>query len=198
MIDFFKDYSITLASLSPRRRQLLSEMGIEFIAVSTDVDETYPTDLFPGDVALYLSEKKSQFFRREDMNSNDIIITADTVVSIEGNIIPKPDNAHEAINYLKRLSGNMHSVFTGVTLKSKIQMYSFLSESKVWFRVLSNEEISMYVSQCKPFDKAGAYGIQEWIGYIGIEKIEGSFYNIMGLPTSRLYSELKKFIQNTR
>lgn len=192
--DIFKDYKITLASMSPRRRQLLAEMGIQFHTCSTDVDETFPKDKQPWEVALYLSKKKSLAFDDIEIAKNEIIITADTLVSLNGSIIPKPNNSDEAIQYLKLLSGNMHYVFTGVTLRSKMRSVSFLSETKVWFRKLLEKEITDYVSGYKPYDKAGAYGIQEWIGYIGIERIEGSFYNVMGLPTVMLYSKLTEFI----
>ncbi len=189
------NFRIILASNSPRRRQLLSGMGIPFEAMVTVVDESYPEHLSPSEVVIYLSMKKSEHFLPPDMNDNEIIITADTLVSLNGIIIPKPDNEDQACEFLKMLSGNMHHVFTGVTLKSKTKIHSFLSESKVWFRPLNEEDICRYVGQFKPLDKAGAYGIQDWIGYIGIERIEGSFYNVMGLPTAQLYAELKKFIE---
>lgn len=190
------NFRIILASLSPRRRQLLTGMGIQYEAMVTDVDESYPESLSPSEVALYLSKKKSEHFHSLNMKDNEIIITADTLVSLNGTIIPKPDNEDQACRFLTMLSGNMHQVFTGVTLKSKSRIHSFLSESKVWFRPLNEEDICKYVSEFKPLDKAGAYGIQDWIGYIGIERIEGSFYNVMGLPTAQLYAELKKFIED--
>jgi len=192
--ELINSYSYKLASLSPRRRHLLKEMNIEFEACSTDVDESYPEQLQPWEVALFLSKKKSDFFESHHIGDKEIIITADTLVSLEGNIIPKPEDLKQAIQFLHFLSGKMHIVFTGVTLKSKTNSRTFLSESRVWFRELTSEEIEFYISHFNPIDKAGAYGIQEWIGYVGIERIEGSFYNVMGLPTSRLYTELLDFI----
>jgi septum formation protein len=144
---------------------------------------------------MFLSRKKAEVFNQEKMQNNEIIITADTIVAIRNKIIPKPDSHDEAVQFLTLLSGKMHSVYTGVTLKSKNKSGSFLSESKVWFRHLTEDEIEYYVANFKPYDKAGAYGIQEWIGYIGIERIEGSFFNIMGLPTSMLYTELIRFTE---
>jgi len=191
----FENYNIILASLSPRRRHLLSEMGIKFEACVSHVNETYPETMPADEVALFLSRKKSEFFNQNDMASNDIVITADTLVSLHGEIIPKPIDEAQACEFLRQLSGNMHLVYTGVTLKSKNRLHSFLSESKVWFRTLSEEDICTYVKKYKPLDKAGAYGIQEWIGYVGIERIEGSFFNVMGLPTSMLYEELKEFTE---
>jgi septum formation protein len=190
-----KSFKIVLASQSPRRRQLLEQTGIEFEVCSIDVDESYPPHLHPGETALYLSRKKAKVFNHQKIRENEIMITADTIVAIRNKIIPKPVSHEEAIQFLTLLSGKMHSVYTGVTLKSRHKLHSFLSESKVWFRHLSEEEIVYYVTNFKPFDKAGAYGIQEWIGYIGIERIEGSFFNIMGLPTSMLYTELIRFTE---
>jgi septum formation protein len=190
----FDKYNIILASLSPRRRHLLAEMGISFEARVSDSEETYPETMSADEVAIFLSKKKSDFFSQDKMADNDIIITADTLVSLHGKIIPKPADEAEACEFLRLLSGNMHLVYTGVTIKDKTRTHSFLSESKVWFRKLSEDDICRYVKTFKPLDKAGAYGIQEWIGYVGIERIEGSFFNVMGLPTAQLYAELKKFI----
>lgn len=194
--DPFPGHKIILASASPRRRQLLAEMGIRFETCSTETDESYPSNMLPEEIAVFLSKKKSAFFKFQEIESGKIIITADTLVAYESKIIPKPENSHEAFSSLKMLSGKMHYVFTGVTLKSKPKEHSFLAESRVWFRELTEQEINCYIEEFKPYDKAGAYGIQEWIGYIGIERIEGSFFNVMGLPTSLLYSELVKFIRS--
>ncbi len=193
MKDSFNGYRIILASASPRRRQLLAEMGITFDVCSTETDENLPPEVHPKEAAVILSKRKSLFFNSNEIHDDQIIITADTLVACDGKIIPKPGDRKTAIRYLKMLSGKMHYVYTGVTLKGKYKETSFLSESKVWFRDLTVEEISYYVDEHNPYDKAGAYGIQEWIGYIGIVKIEGSFFNVMGLPTSLLYSELKRF-----
>jgi len=194
-INQLKKYKIILASQSPRRSTLLEQTGIEFEVRKIDVEESYPSHLHPGETALFLSRKKAEVFNQEKMQNNEIIITADTIVAIRNKIIPKPDSHDEAVRFLTLLSGKMHSVYTGVTLKSKNKSGSFLSESKVWFRHLTEDEIEYYVANFKPYDKAGAYGIQEWIGYIGIERIEGSFFNIMGLPTSMLYTELIRFTE---
>ena len=194
LIDKLKLYKIRLASASPRRQFLLREMGIEFSVQATDTDESYDAHLSPEEVAVYLSQKKAAFFDAAQLDDNELIITADTLVSLHGQIIPKPATEAEAEQFLRQLSGNMHEVFTGVTLKSKSKTKTFMSSSKVYFKKLSDDEIRYYLSICMPLDKAGAYGIQEWIGYIGIERIEGSFYNVMGLPTAALYRELGDFM----
>jgi len=190
-----KTYSIVLASGSPRRVELLKGMGIDFSIQKLDIDETYSDDLKGADIAVYVSQKKSAAFPENEISNKTIVITADTIVWQNGRALEKPlDRAH-AIEMLKSLSGAEHEVFTGVTLRSKIRTHSFFSRSKVWFRALSLNEIEYYVDTCKPFDKAGSYGVQEWIGYVAIERIEGSWFNVMGLPTRMLYQELDAFIR---
>jgi septum formation protein len=192
--DKIKTYSVVLASGSPRRIELLKGMGIDFSVHKLDVDESHPDELKAADIALYLSKKKSAAFPENEIKQNTIVITADTIVWQNEQALEKPVNTEHAIEMLQKLSGTHHEVFTGVTLRSKNKIHSFFNRSKVWFRELNIEEIEYYIQTCKPFDKAGSYGIQEWIGYVAIERIEGSWFNVMGLPTRMLYQELEKFI----
>jgi septum formation protein len=188
-------YKIILASQSPRRRHLLEETGIEFeVAPSLDIEETYPDHLNSQEIPMYLSELKATAYSSY-LDRNVIIITADTVVVQHKEIIGKPDNYDHAYTILKRLSGSKHNVYTGVTLTSLSQQRTFLAKTKVFFDSLEDEEIHYYLEKYKPYDKAGSYGIQEWIGYIGVERIKGSFFNVMGLPVHQLYNELKVFIK---
>lgn len=188
-----KNYEIILASGSPRRRQLMAECGIAFtIAEKYGVDESYPTDMAAADVPIYLSELKSKAYPHE-LTGNRILITADTVVILGDRILRKPKDRGDAVAMLSALSGQKHTVITGVTLRSRDRIRSFSSRTDVFFKKLTREEIEYYVDNYKPYDKAGAYGIQEWIGYIAIERIEGSFYNVMGLPVQKLCGELQSF-----
>ena len=192
--DKLKNYRLILASQSPRRRQLLSDAGLEFtLADRFECDETFPQDMPAEDVAEYLSRLKSEAYP-EPLAEGDILLTADTVVIANNRVLGKPSDRAEAIEMISLLSGCDHEVITGCTLRTATRQRSFSVRSKVHFRALDREEIEYYVDCYRPFDKAGAYGIQEWIGYIGIEGIEGSFYNVMGLPVQRLYSILKEFI----
>ena len=192
--DKLKSYRLILASQSPRRRQLLGDAGIEFeLAPRYECEECYPAELPAVEVAEYLSRLKSEAYP-EPLGEKDILLTADTIVVACDKVLGKPEDREDAIQTIKMLSGREHEVITGVTLRSATRAVSFSSHSKVNFRVLTDEEIAYYVDTYSPMDKAGAYGIQEWIGYVGIEGIEGSFYNVMGLPVQRLYCELDKFI----
>lgn len=192
--DKLKNYRLILASQSPRRRQLLSDAGLEFtLADRFECDETFPQDMPAEDVAEYLSRLKSDAYP-EPLADGDILLTADTVVIADNRVLGKPSDRAEAIEMISLLSGCDHEVITGCTLRTATRQRSFSVRSKVHFRALDREEIEYYVDCYHPFDKAGAYGIQEWIGYVGIEGIEGSFYNVMGLPVQRLYSILKEFI----
>jgi septum formation protein len=192
--DKLKNYRLILASQSPRRRQLLSDAGLEFtLADRFECDETFPQDMPAEDVAEYLSRLKSEAYP-EPLAEGDILLTADTVVIADNRVLGKPSDRAEAIEMISLLSGCDHEVITGCTLRTATRQRSFSVRSKVHFRALDREEIEYYVDCYRPFDKAGAYGIQEWIGYVGIEGIEGSFYNVMGLPVQRLYSILKEFI----
>lgn len=192
--DKLKSFRLILASQSPRRRQLLSDAGIEYeLAPRFECDEVFPEDLPAAEVAEYLSRLKSEAYPLP-LEKNDILLTADTVVVAGGEVLGKPADRADAIAIIEKLSGKEHEVITGVTLRSAGAVKSFSSYSKVYFRALLQEEIEYYVDTYSPMDKAGAYGIQEWIGYVGIEGIEGSFYNVMGLPIQRVYCELNEFV----
>ncbi|MCK9423898.1 MAG: Maf family nucleotide pyrophosphatase [Bacteroidales bacterium] len=184
---------IILASQSPRRQYLLKELGIDFEIGKTDVKEIYPVGLKPMEIAVFLAELKANNFDTSSLEKDTIVITADTIVSIGEEILGKPRNYQEAIQMLQKLSNRKHDVITAVCLKSKTRMKVFHVLSSVSFKTLSMEEIDYYIDNFQPFDKAGGYGVQEWIGYIGISKIEGSFFNVMGLPVKELYEELLKF-----
>jgi len=183
---------IILASKSPRRQQMIKEMGFDYEIRTMDVEETYPSTLVREQIPIYLAKLKANSFEGK-LAPDEILITADTIVWLNNEVLQKPVDFEDAVRILTALSGNMHEVFTGVCLKSDKKQKTFHAESKVYFKNLTREEIEYYVLNYKPFDKAGAYGIQEWIGYIGIKHIEGSFYNVMGLPTGRLYEELMEF-----
>ena len=186
-----KNYKLILASASPRRQQLMKDAGCTFEVRLKNVEEKYPQELHLENVPEYLSKVKASAFR-EELKADEVLITADTVVCIHDRILGKPADRKEAISMLQKLSGNRHLVVTGVSVTTRTEQLSFSSRTDVFFKHLSNEEIEFYVDTYKPFDKAGAYGIQEWIGYIGIERIEGSFYNVMGLPIQKLYETLRK------
>lgn len=192
--DRLKDYRLILASASPRRRELLADCDIDFeLAEKFECEECYPADLEADKVAEYLSQLKSNAYPHA-LNERDILLTADTVVILGDKILGKPHSAEEARDMIASLSEATHKVITGVTLRTAERTISFSAESLVSFRALDSEEIDYYVEKYRPMDKAGAYGIQEWIGYIGIEGIEGSFYNVMGLPVQRLYTILKDIL----
>jgi len=184
---------IILASASPRRQQLLQSIGLEFEVVVRDVDEYFPEDLHPRAVAVLISENKAKAY--DDLSNDNTIITSDTIVVLDDQVIGKPADATEAIEMLKKLSGRTHLVITGVTIFHKGRFRSFSTETKVTFKELQAWEIQYYVDQFQPFDKAGSYGIQEWIGMIGITGIEGDYYNVMGMPVSRLYEELMPLME---
>ncbi|MDD5871788.1 MAG: Maf-like protein [Bacteroidales bacterium] len=193
MLSNLNDFEIILASGSPRRRELLGGLGIDFrVARLNDVDESYPDDLPANEVAEYLSKKKAEAYR-QSLTERQLIITADTVVITDGEILGKPTDAADATRMLKALSGAVHQVVTGVTVMTTAKTVSFSATTNVRFAPLSDEEIDYYISQYRPFDKAGAYGIQEWIGYIAVEGIEGSYFNVMGLPIQKLYTVLKSY-----
>ncbi|MEO5645811.1 MAG: Maf family nucleotide pyrophosphatase [Bacteroidia bacterium] len=187
-----EQYRFILASKSPRRQFLLTELGIPFELVTKEVDESFPDHLQKDEIPLFLARKKADAFQR-DLDEKTIVITADTIVWINDHVLNKPENAEEASVMLRELSGNRHEVFTGVCLKSAKKEITFSVRTVVYFRELTEGEINYYISKYKPYDKAGAYGAQEFIGYIGVEKIEGSYFNVMGLPVKELYEELVKF-----
>jgi len=185
-------WKLLLASQSPRRRDLIQGLDLPVeIVQSPEIDESFPVDMLPMDVPVYLARKKALEFHH-DLKKDEVLVTADTIVLCDNHIINKPEDRRAAIDMLKTLSGNRHTVITGVCLKLINTETTFYSTTEVFFSQLSEEEIIYYVDQYKPYDKAGAYGIQEWIGYIGVEEIKGSFFNVMGLPLQRLYEELKK------
>jgi len=186
------DYQLILASKSPRRQDLLKGLGFDFEIRTKEVEEIYPPNLKREEVALFLSELKSKAFNGE-VNKNEILITSDTIVCLRDEVLGKPKGEQGAIEMLQKLQGNKHEVITAVTLMSQEKTISFYSETKVYFKPLSLDEITYYVTNFKPLDKAGSYGIQEWIGYIGIEKIEGSYFNVMGFPVHQIYEELLRF-----
>lgn len=187
-----RNYRYILASKSPRRQFLLNELGLPFDLQTKDVNEDFPQELKREEIPLYLCRKKADAFEG-DLDEHTIVITADTIVWINDHVLNKPADAAEAAVMLRELSGAMHEVYTGVCLKSKDKEHTFYALTKVYFRTLSEAEIDYYIRTCKPFDKAGAYGAQEWIGYVGVEKIEGTYFNVMGLPLYELYEALVNF-----
>lgn len=192
MLDNLKKYHIILASNSPRRKELLSSLGLEYeVRTLPDVSEAYPDTLTGGDIPLYISKEKADAYAAM-LRQDELMITADTIVWLHGHVLGKPADEADAAGMLRQLSGQTHEVFTGVTLTTVAWQRSFYVGTEVTFCDLSDEEIDFYVSRFRPLDKAGAYGVQEWIGYVGVQDIRGSYYNIMGLPVQRLYRELLK------
>lgn len=185
-------YRVILASNSPRRKELLGGLGIPFeVRTLQDIDESYPNTLRGEEIPMYISGKKAEAYK-QTMADDELIITADTIVYDNGQVLGKPKDRGEAMQMLRELSGHAHEVITGVSVVTKEKTVQFASTSKVYFAELTDEEIAYYVDEYKPFDKAGAYGIQEWIGFVAVTRIEGSYFNVMGLPIQRLYTELKK------
>ena len=181
--------NLLLASNSPRRKELLTQLGYQFDIVKIDVDESYPSDLKPDEIAEYVSAKKAKAF---DVNENEILLTSDTIVALDQKILLKPKDENEAFEMIKSLSGKVHQVYTAFTLKTVDSEIIKTSKTDVEFSEISDEEIKFYIKTYKPFDKAGSYGIQEWIGMAKIKNITGSFYAVMGLPVDLVYEELKK------
>ncbi len=189
------DYKIILASQSPRRHYLLKEIGLEFeIKQKTFAEETYPEDLAKEEIPLHIAKNKANSYGA--LEEKEVLITADTIVWLNGKVLQKPVDKDDAFDILKQLSDKCHQVFTGVCIKSNSKQVLFSACTDVYFKKLTYAEIDYYISHFQPFDKAGAYGIQEWIGYIGVEKITGSYFNVMGLPVQKLYSELDDFIND--
>ena len=189
---FMEKYNFILASNSPRRKELLGHIVPSFIQKTKEVDEIYPDTLAVKEVAAYLAKLKADAFT-EDLKENDVVITSDTTVVLENQIYGKPKDRKDAIEILQKLSGKQHEVITGVCLKSATKELVFSCSTKVYFKVLKQEEIEYYIDTYKPYDKAGAYAIQEWIGFIGIEKIDGDYNNIVGLPVQKLATQLALF-----
>ncbi|WP_195438205.1 Maf-like protein [Parabacteroides goldsteinii] len=196
MLTNLQHYRIVLGSNSPRRKELLAGLDLKFeVEVIPGIDESYPDDLTADEIPAYIARKKAEAYL-EKMTDNELLITADTIVVTYGQpdrILGKPADREEAIEMLCHLSGHVHEVITGVCLTTKQKTVSFSVSSAVAFSNLEKDDIIYYVDKYRPYDKAGSYGIQEWIGYVGVEAINGSFYNVMGLPVQRLYQELKKF-----
>lgn len=193
MLQNLKKYKIILGSNSPRRKELLAGLDIDFeVQVVPGIDESYPASMQAEDIPLFIAKKKAMAYW-DSMTENELLITADTIVWTFDKVLGKPTDRESAIQMLRILSGHEHKVITGVCVSTKSRSVDFSVSSTVCFAKLTEAEIEYYVDKYKPFDKAGAYGIQEWIGYVGVEAINGSFYNVMGLPVQRLYSELKNF-----
>ncbi len=193
VLENLKKYKIILASNSIRRKELLNKLGIDFsVKASENFDETYSKNLKKEEVAIFLSKKKARSLEKK-ISDNEIFITADTIVCFEDEILGKPKDEKEAQEMLNKLSNNKHEVITGVCVFSKKKEKFFFTKTDVFFKKISDEEINYYIKNYKPFDKAGAYGIQEWIGLAFVEKIEGSYFNVVGLPISKLYDILKEF-----
>ena len=189
---WFPEYNYILASKSPRRQQLLNLLGLDFRVAVKDTEENFPSGMPKEEIPVYLARLKAEPFLSE-LQASDLLITADTIVWQNGEVLGKPSGNEEAREMLKNLSGNEHQVISGVCLTSPQKQTAFYAVTNVQFKVLSKKEIDHYISEYKPFDKAGAYGIQEWIGLIGITNIEGSFYNVMGLPIQKLYEKIIRF-----
>jgi septum formation protein len=192
-IDEINRFRIILASRSPRRKQLLKELGLIFEVAERNWSEKYPDYLKGQDIAVHLAVEKANLFRSE-IRDSDIVITADTIVWLNNRILDKPANEAEAKKILREISGKTHEVITGVCLTSSVKQSSFYSITKVTFKEFTDDEIDYYVSNYNPVDKAGAYGIQEWIGLAACSHIDGSFFNVVGLPVEQVYNELQKFI----
>ena len=193
MLDNLRNYDIILASNSPRRKELLQRLGLPFkVRTLFGVDESFPENLRGEDIALYIARKKAEAYK-SSMSSNELLITADTIVCLDGVVMGKPYGAENAKTILRQLSGRVHQVITGVTVLTQVKRESFAVTSHVKFANVTEDEIDYYVDNYLPFDKAGAYGIQEWFGLVAVEELRGSYFNVMGLPVQRLYTVLKQF-----
>ncbi len=193
LLNNLSKYNIILASQSPRRQNLLKELEFDFSIQIKEVEESYSEELVKQDIPVYLSKLKAAAFNNS-IEDNDLIITADTIVWVNNGVLGKPKDRTDAEHMLRTLSDNSHTVYTGVCLKTKENEHTFWASTDVYFRELESDEITYYLDKYKPYDKAGSYGIQEWIGYVGIERINGSYFNVMGLPIQKLYDELKRII----
>ena len=191
-MEWFPDYQYVLGSKSPRRQQLLAELGLSFTVRNIEVDEVYPNGLSMVEIPVYLAVKKARPLI-ENLTKNELLITADTIVWLDGEVLGKPGDRIHALEILNKLSGRIHQVVTGVCLSTSDKQKTFFSVTDVEFKHLNKFEIDHYIRKCKPFDKAGAYGIQEWIGLAGIKKITGSYFNVVGLPVQQLYEEIVSF-----
>lgn len=193
MLENIEKYHIILASNSPRRRELLAGLGVPFeVKVLPDIEENYPADLPVAEIAEYIAREKADAYRQL-IGKHDLVITADTIVVVGDEVMGKPHDADDACRMLRKLSNRTHQVITGVCLTTADKQRQFSVKTDVTFKSLSEEEIAHYVNHYQPFDKAGAYGIQEWIGYIGVTSLQGSYFNVMGLPVQRIYTEMMEF-----
>lgn len=194
LLDNLRNYHIILASNSPRRKELLGGLGIPFeIKVLPDIDESYPAHLSGEAIPRYIAEMKAKAYEKT-LQIADLLITADTIVYLDGKVLGKPHDETEAREMLRMLSGKTHEVITGVCIKTVHATRTFTATTSVRFQELTDEEIDFYVTNYRPMDKAGAYGVQEWIGFIGVSELNGSYFNVMGLPIQRLYQELKNIL----
>ena len=192
MLDNLKKYKIILASNSPRRKELLSGLGVDYVVKTMpDVDESYPEGLGGEEIAKHIARGKAEAYRSL-IQADELVITADTIVWLDGTVMGKPKDEAEAKSMLMRLSGKTHQVITGVCLTTASLQKAFATVTDVTFATLTDEEVDYYVTRYQPMDKAGSYGVQEWIGFVGVENLSGSYFNVMGLPIQRLYTELKK------
>jgi len=192
MLSHLKSKKIILASKSPRRQELLKGLDIQFEIKTKEVDESYPLTMKPEQVPVFLAEKKADAFV-DLLEKDTILITSDTIVIQGKNILEKPNSIEEGKAMIRKLSGQVHTVVTGVCIRTLEKIISFSDETRVLFTDLTDDEIDYYMKNYQPFDKAGSYGVQEWIGYVGIERLEGSYYNVMGLPVHKVYTALKTF-----
>ncbi|MBK7214590.1 MAG: septum formation protein Maf [Bacteroidales bacterium] len=194
-INFYPEYNFLLGSKSPRRQQLLKSVGLPFEIVQMEVEENYPDSLQGADIALYLCELKAEAFDMEEYPDNSVLITADTIVWLENECIGKPKDREDAIQMLSKLSGKEHTVYTGICLRTKSKKRVFSAETQVKFKTLSPDEIRYYIEHHRPFDKAGSYGIQDWIGYTSVIGIKGCYYNVMGFPVQKFWEELNTYLK---
>jgi septum formation protein len=195
ILNQFDNLKIILASRSPRRQHLLKELGLKFDVVIREYNEVYPEGLKGEEIARFVAHEKAASFKNE-ITDNEIVIAADTIVWCNNKVLGKPVDHDDAVWILKQISGNTHEVVTGVSFLSRSKEYTFSDTTRVTFETLSDQEINYYITKYKPYDKAGAYGIQEWIGIIACSHINGSYFNVVGLPVQRLYKELQKFVFN--
>ena len=192
MLENLNKYKIILASNSPRRKELLSGLGVDYeVKTLPDVDESYPDGLSGEEIAKHIARGKAEAYRSL-IQADELVITADTIVWLDGTVMGKPKDEEEAKDMLMRLSGKTHQVITGVCLTTASMQKTFATVTDVTFAILTDEEVDYYVTRYQPMDKAGSYGVQEWIGFVGVENLSGSYFNVMGLPIQRLYTELKK------
>ena len=195
MLNYTEPLHIILGSQSPRRRELMAGLDIPFSCVTIDADESYPVELKAGDIPMYISRAKARAYVSE-LKDNDLLITSDTIVWLNGEMLGKPQDEEEAKAMLARLSGQTHEVYTAVCFADRNgELETWVDCTKVTFNNLSEEDIDYYVSKYRPLDKAGAYGVQEWIGYVGVTRMEGSYFNVMGFPICHVYERLKKYLR---